>query len=89
MLKLTSVELKILTKFEFIVDKIDASIWHLPPAHFNEEPELSKHLIMHGWINKEESKKISSTVTRNCRIEFHENGEIFLMKKREKKFTKK
>jgi hypothetical protein len=71
-------------KYNVVINQIDATIWNQPLSYFNNEPGVKKHLIVHGWIDKEFEEKFSSSVPRNCKIELHTSGEIFLIKKRKK-----
>ncbi|HMS91056.1 MAG TPA: hypothetical protein PKC87_02465 [Candidatus Absconditabacterales bacterium] len=66
------------TIFEVIIDKIDATIWHMSKSVFNDDEARKKILVFHGWINKEEGKKFSSTVTKNCTLEVTTNKEMVL-----------
>ena len=68
--------------YEVVVDKIDATIWNFPPAHFNNELDLKKYLILDGWLNSEKTELSSNTVVRKCRVEIYSDGTILLQKKR-------
>ena len=65
------------TSFEVIIEKVDARIWQLPQSVFIDNPKFKKVLFLHGWINREESKKLSSSVTKKCTVEIYTDN-IFL-----------
>jgi len=73
MVKFTNSE----TSFEVIIEKVDARIWNMPPSAFIDNPKFKRVLFLHGWISREESKKISGTVTKKCTIEIYPDN-IFL-----------
>lgn len=66
------------TNFEMVIENIDAKIWQLPSSVFNNDEKLKKVLIVKGWINKEESKKLVDTVTKKCTLKIYATGEKIL-----------